>query len=436
MSHTVLKIGGSSLSSAERFKQAAKVIRQDPKRNIVVVSAPGKRHPGDEKVTDLLLSIAEAGGAPEALLSVTIRFKELLQELQLLELEPVVTETLEEAGRVASSPDEISLAFAASRGEYLSARILAALTGMSFVDATELIRFKEDGTYDELATRLRFAERRIEEPTIIPGYYGLDTHGRIRTFARGGSDISGAIVAAMTGAALYENGTDVSGVYRFNPRMVDKPASIPHMTYPLMREFAYRGAGVFQWDAVLPLYKANIPTRIFDMGAPDEPGTMIYPANDERGALTEPILGVAERTQFAVFSLHRVGLNADDTFTLQVLQVLRAFGLGYEHITTGIDTLSIAIREDELGERRPQLAQKLADTCRADVSCRSDVAIVCVIGSDIGRETFFLGALWQALAAESIEPLFFELGASRTTLIIGIQRSCLKRALTTLASLK
>ncbi|MDP3402701.1 MAG: hypothetical protein Q8S35_01980, partial [bacterium] len=310
-----------------------------------------------------------------------------------------------------------------SRGEYLSALMLAKVLGSDWqcIDATKLIRFSISGQYDAIMTRRAFRRAKLSGNVVIPGYYGCDSRGRIHTFSRGGSDITGAVVAAMVGADLYENATDVPGVYVANPNMlVMTPTLIGRMSYSQMQEMAYRGANVLHYEAIYPVREARIPTRLFGLLTPNNPGTYIYPDDDKRAYSEHCITGITEKPGFTMFTITKPGMNADDQFTLKALSALSGYGLGYDHITTGLDTLDIIVPDDKIGDRREAIAQTIRDTCSADVNLTSEVGIVCVVGQDLGKSFVKVTHILNTLAVRGIEPIFYELGGSRTNLVIGV----------------
>lgn len=425
MGDTVLKIGGSSLASAEGFRQAAKVIRSDSKRRYIVVSAPGKRLKEDTKVTDLLRSLRNTQHPIDTMRAVKERFVEIAKGLELeQDFVDFLAASLDEAeGRFKKLRCETRFDYIESRGEYLSALMLAKVLGSDWqcIDATKLIRFSISGQYDAVMTKRAFRRTKLSGNVVIPGYYGCDSRGRIHTFSRGGSDITGAIVAAMIGAELYENATDVPGVYVANPNMlVMDPTLIGRMSYSQMQEMAYRGANVLHYEAIYPVREARIPTRLFGLLTPNNPGTYIYPDDDRRASSKHCITGITEKPGFTMFTITKPGMNADDQFTLKALSALSGFGLGYDHITTGLDTLDIIIPDEKIDDQREPLAKAIQHACSAEVTLTSEIGIVCVVGQDLGRSFVKVAFVLHALAVRGIEPIFFELSGSRMNLVIGV----------------
>lgn len=437
MSDTVLKIGGSCLASAEGFRQAGKVIRSDSKRRYIVVSAPGKRLEQDIKVTDLLRSLRHTQHPIETMRAVKERFIDIAKGL---ELDQDFIDLL--AGKIDEADEhfkklrcENRFDYIESRGEYLSALILAKILGEGwhYIDAAKLIRFDISGRYDSVMTKRAFRRARLSGNVVIPGYYGRDSRGRIHTFSRGGSDITGAIVAAMVGAELYENATDVPGVYVANPNMlVMAPTLIGRMSYSQMQEMAYRGANVLHYEAIYPVREARIPTRLFGLDTPNNQGTYIYPDDDKRAYSSHCITAITEKPGFTMFSITKPGMNADDQFTLKALSALSEHRLGYDHITTGLDTLDIIVPDEKIGDRRETIAQAIRNACSADITLTSEIGIVCVVGQDLGKSFVKVTHILNALAVRGIEPIFYELGGSRTNLIIGVAQVRLREAVGTI----
>lgn len=437
MGDTVLKIGGSSLASAEGFKQAIKVIRSDLKRQYIVVSAPGKRLEQDIKVTDLFQSLRHTQHPIETMRAIKERFVEIAKGLEFEQdfVDSLTADIDEFESHFKKLRCDSRFDYIESRGEYLSARILTKLLGpdWQFVDAAKLIRFDISGRYDAIITKRAFRRAKLSGKVVIPGYYGRDSRGRIHTFSRGGSDITGAIVAAMIGAELYENATDVPGVFVANPTMLAMtPTVIGHMSYSQMQEMAYRGANVLHYEAIYSVREARIPTRIFGLETPNNPGTYVYPDGDKRANSNHCFTGITEKPGFTMFSITKPGMNADDQFTLKALSALSGHGLGYDHITTGLDTLDIIVPDENIGDQREPIAQAIRDACAAEVKLTSEIGILCVVGQDLGKSFVRVTHILNALAVRGIEPIFYELGGSRTNLVVGIAQVRLREAVGTI----
>ena len=344
----------SSPSSAARrgrcrqVRKIAAIVRADPLRRFVVVSAPGKRNPQDKKITDLLYLCHSLGaqgldaGAPFAVIKE--RYLGIAEELGVEGAWEWLRDVQQQI-RGGAAEDWV-----ASRGEYLSARIIAAFLEAEFVDAVEGIRFGEDGRFHASETYARLHERLARVPegkiAVLPGFYGQDAQGRIKTFSRGGSDVTGAIVARAVQAAVYENWTDVSGMLMADPRLVDGPVPIAEITYREQRELSYMGASVLHAEAVFPVREAGIPIHIRNTDRPDDPGTRIV---RDRDAHDSPIVGIAGRTGFATIFTEKALMNQERGYGRRVLEVLEAHGISYEHSPTSIDTLSVIVADEELG---------------------------------------------------------------------------------------
>ncbi len=429
MAHIVLKIGGSSLATAEGFKQAAKVILANSKRRYVVVSAPGKRTPEDTKVTDLLLSLKTTEHPAETLHVIKERYLEIVRGLELGEemVERIGTEIATIAAYLKKLSKGASFDYVPSRGEYMSGLILTKLLGWEFVDAALFIRFDEDGYYDPHATRRALIRAPLPERAVIPGFYGRDKKGRVRTFSRGGSDITGAIVAARTGADLYENATDVHGVFMANPKLVATPKVIDMMTYSEMQEMAYRGANVLHYEAIYPVKQAGIPTRVFGLNTPTADGTVVYPDGHQRTKSKKCFVGVAESPDFTMFTIKKPGMNADKEFTLKVLGVLAQHKASYDHITTGLDTLDLIVPDSALGKdtaaralARSAIVDGIKQACGAEVFVVTEIGVICVVGKDLSKDLTLVSNLLNCLSTRGTQPTFYEQGGCRTTLVIGV----------------
>ncbi|MBE6599949.1 MAG: aspartate kinase, partial [Ruminococcaceae bacterium] len=359
MAIKVVKFGGSSLADADHFRQVASIIKADPARRYVVPSAPGKRFSGDEKVTDMLYAcynMAKAGENIDATYDkICDRYNSIITDLGLDfdisgELEYIKNAIIQRR----SGRD-----FAASRGEYLNGIILAKYIGFDFIDAENVIFFKDNGTYDhELTYKALAEELKNHEYAIIPGFYGAMPNGTIRTFSRGGSDITGSIVANAAGAELYENWTDVSGFMTADPRVVDDPVSIDTVTYRELRELAYMGATVLHDEAIFPVRAASIPINIRNTNAPDAPGTMIVEHTDSYD--TERVItGIAGKGGFSAINVEVEKMNSTLGFSRRVLEILEEHGMNIEHLPTGIDTMSLIVHTEELDRCREKLVNSL-----------------------------------------------------------------------------
>ena len=415
----VLKFGGSSLADARQFQKVAAIVRSDEARRYVVPSAPGRRFDNDTKVTDLLYACHTAAvrgdGFDEAFQRVERRFNSIVEDLGLsLDLSGEF-ETIRRSILGGASPD-----YAASRGEYLSGIVLSALLGFPFVDAAELIFFREDGAVDEERTYDRFRElAETHEKAVIPGFYGCGADGAIRTFSRGGSDITGAIVARGVGADVYENWTDVSGVLVANPHIVENPRSIDVVTFRELRELAYMGFNVLHEDAILPVKVANIPTNIRNTNDPDHPGTMII--NNIRAAASTPITGIAGRRGFSIIHIEKDGMNREVGFTRRALSVLEKHNISFEHLPSGIDTMSFIIQTEALAGQGEAIAREIGRAVDADeVELISGLALIAVVGRGMVRSKGMAARVFNAIAHANINIRMIDQGSSELNIIVGV----------------
>ena len=346
MKTVVTKFGGSSLASAGQFEKVKKIIMADEARKYVVPSAPGKRDKKDTKITDLLYmcqSHVEIGISLEDVFKyVYERYTGIVKELGLnFEIEKYLDEVKKNLENGASKD------YAASRGEYLNGLILAAYLGYEFVDAKDVIVFTHDGSLDMKATKVALSEKlKNIERAVIPGFYGADKDGNIVTFSRGGSDVTGALVAASINADLYENWTDVSGFLMADPRIVENPKAIDEITYKELRELSYMGASVLHEDAIFPVRESGIPINIRNTNKPEDKGTFIVSEtkDDESKVLT----GIAGKKDFTVISIEKAMMNSEMGFCRKVLGVLEMNGVSFENMPSGIDSVCVVISDSEL----------------------------------------------------------------------------------------
>ena len=431
MSVKVVKFGGSSLADADHFRQVARIIGDDPTRRYVVPSAPGKREKGDTKVTDLLYQCYELIKAREprsvidaAYDKITARYNAIIADLGMTfdlsgELEYVKNAMLHSSGRD----------YAASRGEYLNAMILAKYLGYEFVDAENVIFFKDNGTLDEEKTNDALAEELSRTPrAVIPGFYGAMPNGTIKTFSRGGSDITGSIVARAVKADLYENWTDVSGFMMADPRIVKDPLIIKEITYRELRELSYMGATVLHEDSIFPVRKAGIPTNIRNTNDPSHPGTMIVlNAGDMDDSRT--ITGIAGHKNFTLLSVEKAMMNSELGFGRRVLGVLEELGISFEHLPTGIDTMCVVIADSELVRHKSEIIERIEESCHPDsIEFTSGVALIATVGRGMVNKRGTASRLFRALAVADINIRMIDQGSSELNIIVGVDGKDFERA--------
>ena len=429
----VVKFGGSSLADAEHFKQVAQIIRSDPARRYVVPSAPGKRIKEDTKVTDMLYRCYELIRAREPreaidqmYSQITDRYNGIIAELGLSfdlsgELEYVKNAMLHASGRD----------YAASRGEYLNALILAKYLKFDFIDAENIIFFKDDGTLDEEKTNDAVAAELSQHThAVIPGFYGVMPNGTIKTFSRGGSDITGSIVARAAKADLYENWTDVSGFMMADPRIVKDPCIIQEITYRELRELSYMGATVLHEDAVFPVRTAGIPINIRNTNRPDDPGTMIV-AHPSGFDTEKVITGIAGKKGFSVLTIEKDMMNSEIGFGRKVLEVFEENGISFEHLPSGIDTMSVVVATSALEGRRDRLMQSVARMVRPDsVFIEDGLALVAVVGRGMIKAKGTAARVCDALARADINIRMIDQGSSELNIIVGVSEDEYEAAVT------
>ncbi len=424
----VAKFGGSSLADANQFRKVRAIVQADPQRYYVVPSAPGKRHAGDKKITDMLYSCQRLAAADkpfeELFDEIGQRYLEIAEELGLKVDIRAALEEIRQKLREGCSAD-----YAASRGEYLSGMLLADYLQYEFLDAARGIFFDEQGWLDADRTQQQLSELLKANPcAVIPGFYGAMPDGAVHTFSRGGSDISGAIVARAAQAVLYENWTDVSGCLMADPRIVENPQVIEQITYRELRELSYMGATVLHEDAIFPVRKAGIPTNIRNTNDPDAPGTLIsYTPAPE--TLERVITGIAGRKDFCVISIEKAMMNAELGFGRRVLQAIEECGISFEHLPTGIDTMCVVCSEHQLEGKRDQLVRRIYDLTDPDsVEIHSQMALIATVGRGMVHARGTSAKLFDALSRAGVNVRMIDQGSSELNIIVGVNNADFERA--------
>ena len=412
-----VKFGGSSLADAQQFKKVAAIIRQDDSRRYIVVSAPGKRFGGDIKITDLLYRCCEAARKEqdfsESFDLIRNRYNEIIRDLDLkLNLEKELDE-IEATLRACPDRD-----YAASRGEYLSAIVMAAYLAVPMLDAKECIFFTEEGEFDGERTQEVLSQRLKEfERAVIPGFYGKLPDGRIHTFSRGGSDVTGAIVARASASDLYENWTDVSGMLSCDPRIVENPVPIETISYAELRELAYMGAMVLHESAIFPVKKAGIPINIRNTNEPRHPGTMIVP----KAEAENPITGIAGHKPFTSILIGKDQMNETVGFAYKVLYVLARHNILLEHMPSGIDTLSVIVPEDQLKGHRDEVLNQIQELTHAEsITVKDDLALIAVVGRGMADRSGVCQRVFTALGRAEVSVHMIDSGSGELNIIIGV----------------
>ena len=416
----VVKFGGSSLANAEQFQKVGEIIRSEESRRYVVPSAPGKRFDGDTKVTDMLYSCYEAAEAGQEfdgkLQEIKERFQEIIQGLSLelsldSEFEQIAADFSAHAGKE----------YAASRGEFLNGKVMAAYLGYEFVDAAEVIRFDKNGVLEAEKTNKLLGKRLAKcEKAVIPGFYGAEDGGKVRTFSRGGSDVTGSLVAKAIMADMYENWTDVSGFLVTDPRIVDNPAVIETITYRELRELSYMGATVLHEDAIFPVRKEGIPINIRNTNHPEDKGTFIVESTCRKPKYT--ITGIAGKKGFCSINIEKSMMNSEIGFGRKVLQVFEDQGISFEHIPSGIDTLTVYVHQDEFEEKEQQVIAGIHRAVSPDfVEMESDLALIAVVGRGMKSTRGTAGRIFSALAHANVNVKMIDQGSSELNIIIGVE---------------
>ena len=423
----VLKFGGSSVADAIQLQKVKNIVDADPERRYVVVSAPGKRFSDDSKVTDLLYlckTHIDNHFTPDHVFQViSDRFR--MMELNL-GVQVGIDKELEEIR--ANLKPGVTADYIASRGEYLCGKLSAAFFGFDFVDPAGLICFDERGRHLPEETYRRLSEElKKHEKAVIPGFYGSDMEGNIRTFSRGGSDITGSLVAKAVGADMYENWTDVSGFLMADPRIIPAAKPIKNITYKELRELSYMGASVLHEDAVFPVREVNIPINIRNTNEPDNPGTVI---SDTAGEKDNIITGIAGRKDFAVISIYKNMMNAEIGFVKRLLGILENNEISFEHLPTGIDTVCLIISNNQLDGKLQDLLEDIDRKLKPDsMEVYQDMALIATVGAGMNRRLGVCATLFGALNDAQVNVRMIDQGSSEMNIIIGVENNNFETAI-------
>ena len=424
----VVKFGGSSLASAEQFIKVGNIIRADKERAYVVPSAPGKRFSNDTKVTDMLYGCYaladEDKDFSKELAAIKVRYQEIIDGLHLeLSLEEEF-KTIEKNFKAKAGRD-----YAASRGEYLNGIIMADYLGYEFIDSAEVIFFKENGEFDADLTDEVLSARLEECPNaVVPGFYGAYADGRVKTFSRGGSDITGSIVAKAVKADVYENWTDVSGFLIADPRIIKDPQVIEVITYKELRELAYMGATVLHEDAIFPVRQQGIPINIRNTNAPADEGTWIVGSTCQKSKYI--ITGIAGKKGFCAVNIEKDMMNSEIGFGRKVLQSFEENGISFEHVPSGIDTLTVFVHQDEFMHKEQKVVAGIHRLANPDsIDIESDLALIAVVGRGMKSMRGTAGRLFSALAHANINIKMIDQGSSELNIIIGVANEDFENAI-------
>jgi aspartate kinase len=424
----VCKFGGSSLANAVQIKKVRRIIEADDQRRVVVPSAPGKRFDGDSKITDLLYafhaSVKRRDDYKSVFNEISARFIEIRNDLGLkTEIEKHIEKIRKEV--LAGACEDYTV----SRGEYLNGVLMADYLGYKFIDAAEVVFFDSNGVYEPDKTRIVMRERlRGTERAVIPGFYGSRPDGSIKTFSRGGSDISGAIAARAARAEVYENWTDVSGFLMADPRIVENPRVIKKITYRELRELSYMGATVMHEDAIFPVFQANIPINIRNTNDPGSPGTMIVPNIDDDDSDT--ITGIAGKKGFTIIAVEKANMNAELGFGRRVMTALEKNEIRFEHMPSGIDTLGVVLSNIEIEGKQSHMIDDIYALCQPDsLEVFTGLALIATVGRGMRKRIGVAAKLFGALADNGVNIRMIDQGSSEINIIVGVDEKDFEAAI-------
>lgn len=416
------------MANGDTISQVVDIVKSDPQRKYIVVSAPGKRNGADVKVTDALYACfnekTEKGNCTQSFEVIRKRFKDIVRALDLdFDIDAVLDEVK------AGIDRSVTCDYAASRGEYLSALILAKKLGYEFVDAQDIVKFNGDKL--QMHYSLDLIKNRLEgvEYAVIPGFYGSDKDGKIKTFSRGGSDISGALVARAVGAEVYENWTDVDGFLSADPRIVDKPEIIDYLSYRELRELAYMGAEVLHPESIFPVRSVAIPINIKNTFNPSHPGTMIV-AEKDLPKEQKIITGIAGKKGFTIINIEKDMMNSEIGFGRKVLSVLEFEGISFEHVPSGIDTLSVVIRDEYIAGKMQKVLAALQECINADnIEIHSGLSLIATVGHNMASRQGTAARVFRALADANVNIRMIDQGSSELNIIVGVDTFDYERAI-------
>ena len=425
----VCKFGGTSMATKDSIEQVKSIISADKSRRFVIVSAPGKRFSGDEKVTDLLYACYEAKQASQTcgvfFEKIRERFTSIVTDLGLdFDIKPYLDEV--EKGILSSTTPD----YAASRGEYLSAIIASKVLGLDFVDAADIIKFTAKGNFDSEYTNDLVSKRlSFYNGAVIPGFYGTLPDGTIKTFTRGGSDFTGAIVARAVEADVYENWTDVDGFMTTDPRIVNNPQLIDYLSYDELRELSYMGAGVLHPESTFPLQATGIPINIKNTFNPSAPGTFIV--KDTAKIVTPRLItGIAGKKGFTTIFVKKAMMNGEVGFCRKILSVLEYYDINLEHMPTGIDTMSIIISDKDVEGKLDEIIERIRGKANPDlIYVYRNISLIAIVGHGMSNQTGTAARVFSALANANINVKMIDQGSSEINIIVGVHADDMNRAI-------
>lgn len=424
----VVKFGGSSLASAEQFQKVGEIIHEDPNRVYVVPSAPGKRNSGDKKVTDMLYAcyaLAEEDQDFSVILAdIKARYDDIIAGLKLKTNLNDEFKTIHKNFKMKAGKD-----YAASRGEYLNGIIMADYLSYTFVDAATVVSFDKAGNFDAEKTNQQMSKKLLKvEKAVIPGFYGAMPDGSIKTFSRGGSDITGSIVARAVKADVYENWTDVSGFLVADPRIISHPANIETITYTELRELAYMGASVLHEDSIFPVRKEGIPINIRNTNRPEDNGTWIVESTAKKSKYT--ITGITGKKGFCCVNISKDMMNSEVGFVRKVLQAFEDQEISIEHVPSGIDTMTVFVHQDEFIDKEQNVVSEIHRMAKPDLlEIESDLALIAVVGRGMKSTRGTAGRIFSALAHANVNVRMIDQGSSELNIIIGVENRDFEKAI-------
>ena len=427
----VVKFGGSSMADAGQYRKIREILQADPDRKVVVVSAAGKRTKDDHKITDLLYLChahtqygVDCSGVFDMISS---RYIAIRDELGIdLDLETEFAALKQRLDNKELNADEV-----ASRGEYFSAKLMAKYLGFRFIDAADWVRFNYDGTVDQETTYETLQSLVVQGiGAVIPGFYGLMPDGHIRTFSRGGSDITGALAAAALDAEVYENWTDVSGILMADPRLVDNPQAIPEVTYDELRELSYSGASVLHEDAIFPVREKNIPLNIRNTNEPEAPGTMIQESFQGEADHSRFITGITGKKDFTIISLCKRGMSNQVGVLHKVLTILVRHNLSVDYVPNGIDNVSIVLPTESIASSLYAILGEIQREVEPDfLDVHDQIAIVAAVGRKMAYRPGISGKIFAALGEAGINIRMINQGPDELNIIFGVDNRDFKEAI-------
>lgn len=424
----VTKFGGSSLADSNQFKKVKSIIASDKSRKYIIPSAPGKRNSKDYKITDLLYLCHThvQNGIPfdDVFKLISQRYIEIVNELDVaIDINSYLQKVRTDIENGASSD------YAASRGEYLNGRILAKYLDAEFIDAADIIFFDESGNLNEEKTYSNVKEKVLKcDKAVIPGFYGLGADGNVKTFSRGGSDVTGSIISAGVAADLYENWTDVSGFLMADPRIVENPKTIEKITYKELRELSYMGATVLHEEAIFPVRDAGIPINIKNTNKPEDAGTLIVSDTSEATRVGK-ITGIAGKKDFTVIAIEKALLNSEIGFCRRLLSILEMYGISFENMPSGVDSVSLVIEDSQLKNKCSKVIDEIKRQCSPDsIEVHPNMALIATVGRGMAKSTGIASKIFSALSSEKVNIRMIDQGSSEINVTVGVENADFEKA--------